>query len=160
MHTTRSLPYGEVCLPYREAPWTETIWTETPQTDPHGQRTPSPVNRMTHRSKNITFPQLRLRAVKIHFLGGVGSWLDGGQVDQYGTLKMLHLCPLLFRIKQKRWVRADIPTVLGVMILHTLSQLGFFGCLPVCVDQSGFLHTISLKPSTSNLDVKCGCLEG
>ena len=26
---------------------------------------PSPVNRMTHRSKNITFPQLHLRAVKM-----------------------------------------------------------------------------------------------
>ena len=68
MRTARSLPYGGVCpgsLPDRDPsdrdpqtyqwtetpldrdpPWTETPWTETP-----------PVNRMTHRCKNITLPQ-------------------------------------------------------------------------------------------------------
>ena len=45
--------------PYRDTPQTETPRTEIPlDTEP-------PLNRMTHRCKNITFPQLRLRVVNI-----------------------------------------------------------------------------------------------
>ena len=45
-------------------PPTETPWIETPLSrDPPGQR--PPVNSITDRCKNITLPQLRLRAVKM-----------------------------------------------------------------------------------------------
>ena len=50
------------CLPR----WVYTPWTQrqTPPSGPRG-RHPSLVNRMTDRCKNITFPQLPLRAVNI-----------------------------------------------------------------------------------------------
>ena len=54
-----------VCLGGVRGLYTPQTQRHTPSpTDPE-PGIPSPVNRMTDRSKNITFPQLRLRAVKI-----------------------------------------------------------------------------------------------
>ena len=74
MHTTRSLPY--MGLPDRDRldrdppldrdpQWTETL---PPLDRDHPRQRPlwiedPPVNRITDRCKNITFPQLRLRVV-------------------------------------------------------------------------------------------------
>ena len=55
-------------LHWTESPWTETLldsdppWTETPVDRDPMDRNPR-VNRITDRCKNITLPQLRLRAV-------------------------------------------------------------------------------------------------
>ena len=81
MHTAWTLLYGggeglpDRNPPGQRLPWTETLldrasinrdppWQRTPlDRDPPGQRPPwtenPPVNRMTYRCKNITFPELR-----------------------------------------------------------------------------------------------------
>ena len=64
--------------PSQRPPWTETPQTETPlvkdshrtetllDRDPRQRSSPPPVNRITDRSKIITYPQLRLRVVNIN----------------------------------------------------------------------------------------------
>ena len=49
------------CLPRGSLPWGVSAWGVHPQTQ---MQTPPPVNRITDRCKNITFPQLLLQTVK------------------------------------------------------------------------------------------------
>ena len=65
MRSARSLPYGGLPDKPPPPPWPET------------QR-PSPVNRITDRCKNISFPQLRLRAVSIEVFRGKATTVQKG----------------------------------------------------------------------------------
>ena len=63
------LPRGCVCLggclPRGVCPGMYTSWTQRQTPQLHARIHTPPVNRITDRCKNITFPRIRLRAVKI-----------------------------------------------------------------------------------------------
>ena len=106
MRSARSLPYGGISL------------TETPpDRDPPGQRLPldrsppppnrpdrdPPVNRITDRCKNITFPQLRLRAVI--------RWRE-------------HICVNIFTKLLMKYTGASVhPRLVCTLNVHGISEL-------------------------------------
>ena len=72
----QALPWDQAPPQDQAPPWDQTPWDQAP-----------PVNRITDTCKNITFPQLRLRAVKMRW-----------------SLSKMKIGACLRRICRKRWV--------------------------------------------------------